>query len=271
VPRIDPSARVADGARLADDVEIGPFCVIGPQVELKQGVRLMSHVSIAGVTTVGERAAVYPFVSLGTAPQSTAYRNEPTQLVIGNDCQFREGVTISTGTVKGGSLTKVGDRCFMMANSHVGHDCKVGNDVIFANGAVIGGHAVLGNNVFLGGLCAVHQFNQVGDGVMIAGLSGVASDIIPFGFAQGAAPALLRGLNVVGLRRRGHSRDEIHRVRSAYKLLFHRTEPFAERVNAAETEFTGDPLVGKIIEFIRSKRPRPLMRADSYPEEPEDL
>jgi UDP-N-acetylglucosamine acyltransferase len=266
VPRIDPSARVADGAKLAEDVEVGPFCVVGPQVELRQGVRLMSHVSISGVTTIGERATVYPFVSLGTAPQSTGYRGEPTQLVIGNDCQFREGVTVSTGTVKGGGITTVGDRCFMMANSHVAHDCQVGNDTIFANGAVIGGHVVLGNNVFLGGLSAVHQFNQVGDGVMIAGLSGVASDVIPFGFAQGANVAHLRGLNVVGLRRRGCSRTDLHRIREAYQFLFHGTGPFSERVIAAQSRFEGDPLIGKILEFIRAKRPRPLMAADAGPD-----
>ena len=142
VPRIDPTARVADGARIADDVEIGPYCIVGPQVELKSGVRLQSHVSIAGDTVIGERATVYPFVSLGTAPQSTGYRGEPTRLVIGNDCQFREGVTVSIGTVKGGGITTVGDRCFMMASSHVAHDCVVGNDVTFANNVALGGHVI---------------------------------------------------------------------------------------------------------------------------------
>ncbi len=257
---------MADGARLADDVEIGPFCIVGPQVQLGKGVRLVSHVSISGVTTVGERATVYPFVSLGTAPQSTGYRGEPTRLSIGNDCQFREGVTVSTGTVKGGGITTVGDRCFMMANSHVAHDCKVGDDVIFANCATIGGHVVVGSNVFIGGLAAVHQFNQIGEGAMISGCSGVSSDVIPFGFALGADGARLRGLNVVGLRRRGCSRSDLHRIREAYRFLFHGSGAFSERIISAQERFAGDPMIDRILDFIRTKRPRPLMIADTGPD-----
>ena len=259
MPRIDPTARVANGARIADDVEIGPYCIIGPQVELKSGVRLQSHISIAGATTVGERAAVFPFVSLGTLPQSTAYRCEPTKLVIGNDCQFREGVTVSIGTEKGGGITTVGDRCFMMASSHIAHDCVVGNDVTFANNVALGGHVTIGNHVFLGGQSAVHQFNQVGEGAMIGGLTGITTDLIPFGFAAGAIPAYLAGLNIVGLKRRGVSRADMHRIRSAYRLLFLGGGTFAERTRIAEVEFAGDPLVGKILDFIHAKRPRPLM------------
>jgi UDP-N-acetylglucosamine acyltransferase len=262
VPRIDPTARVADGARVADDVEIGPYCIVGPQVELKSGVRLQSHVSISGATVVGERATVYPFVALGTAPQSTGYRGEPTRLSIGNDCQFREGVTVSIGTEKGGGITTVGDRCFMMANSHIAHDCTVGNDVTFANNVALGGHVIIGNHVFFGGQAAVQQFSRIGDGVMVGGLSGVTTDVIPFGFATGPIPAYLAGLNVVGLRRRGHSRDEIHRVRRAYRTLFLGTSTFAERLKVAEAEFAGDPLVGKILDFIRAKRTRPLMMVE---------
>ena len=135
MPRVDPSSRVADGAKLADDVEVGPFCTVGPRVELKAGVRLLSHVSLTGVTTIGERTVIYPFASLGTPPQSTAYRGGATRLTVGADCQIREGVTISTGLEDHGAVTTVGDRCFMMANSHVGHDCHVGDDVIFAQNA----------------------------------------------------------------------------------------------------------------------------------------
>ena len=260
MPRIDPTARVADGARLADDVEIGPYCIVGPQVELKSGVRLQSHISITGVTVIGERAAIHPFVSLGGIPQTTDYRGEPTRLVIGNDCQFREGVTVSTGTQNGGGVTTIGDRCFMMANSHVAHDCVVGNDVTFANNAVLGGHVKIGDHVFLGGQAAIHQFVQIGDGAMIGGVSGVTGDVIPFGFAKGQI-ADLAGLNVVGLRRRGHSRDEIHRLRNAHRSLFLGGGTFSERLKAAEAEFAGDPLVGRVLDFIRTKRSRPLMMA----------
>lgn len=261
--RIDPTARVADGARLADDVEIGPFCVIGPNVELKSGCRLVSHVSIAGHTVVGERATVYPFVSLGTVPQSMAYKGEPTRLVIGNDCQFREGVTVSLGTVGGGGITTVGDRCFMMASSHIAHDCVVGNDVTFANNVALGGHVVIQDFVFLGGQSAVHQFNWVGEGAMIGGVTGVTTDVIPFGFAMGPIPAYLAGLNVVGMRRRGLSRPDMHRIRRAYRMLFHGPGTFAERQKEAAAEFAGDPLVGKILDFILAKRPRQLMMPET--------
>ena len=259
MPRVDPTSRVADGARLADDVEIGPYCIVGPHVELKSGVRLQSHASITGHTVVGERAAIYPFVSLGTVPQSTGYRGEPTRLAIGNDSQFREGVTVSIGTEKGGGITTIGDRCFMMASSHIAHDCVIGNDVTFANNVALGGHVTIDDHVFLGGQAAVQQFSRIGEGAMIGGMTGVTKDVIPFGFATGPIPAYLAGLNIVGLRRRGHSRDEIHRVRRAYRLLFLGEGTFAARMRTAEAEFAGDPLVATMLNFIRAKRSRPLM------------
>jgi UDP-N-acetylglucosamine acyltransferase len=174
---IDATARVADGARIGNDVEIGPYCLVGPDVELKDGVRLISHVSITGVTTIGEGTLVYPFASLGTPPQSVHYHGESTKLIVGPGCQVRENVTMNTGTVGGGGVTRVGARCFFMVSSHVAHDCDVGDDVTFANNAVIGGHASIGNNVFLGGNCAVHQFCRIGEGVMLSGLSGAGTDI----------------------------------------------------------------------------------------------
>jgi UDP-N-acetylglucosamine acyltransferase len=232
-------------------------------------VRLHSHVCITGLTVVGERAEIYPFVALGTTPQSTGYRGEPTRLVIGNDCQFREGVTISIGTAQGGGVTTVGDRCFMMANSHVAHDCTVGNDVTFANNAVLGGHVTVGDHVFLGGQAAIHQFVQIGDGVMIGGVSGVTADVIPYGFAKGQI-ADLAGLNVIGLRRRGVAHADIHRIRRAYRALFLGAGTFADRTKSVEAEFEGDPHVGKILGFIRAKRSRPLMMAAADQDEPDD-
>ena len=259
MPRIDPTARVADGARIADDVEIGPYCIVGPHAELKSGCRLQSHVCVSGATVVGERANVFPFVSLGTAPQSTGYRGEPTKLVIGNDCQFREGVTVSLGTVQGGGITTVGNNCFMMASSHIAHDCIVGNSVTFANNVALGGHVEIGDFVFIGGQSAVHQFNRVGEGAMIGGIAGVTTDVIPFGFVMGPIPAFLAGLNVVGMKRRGYSRDDMHRIRRAYRFLFLGKGVFAERLAQAETEFAGDALVAKVLDFIRAKRKRQLM------------
>jgi UDP-N-acetylglucosamine acyltransferase len=256
VPRIDPTARVADGARLADDVEVGPYCIIGPQVELRAGVRLLSHVNVAGVTVIGERTQIYPFASIGTPPQSMHYRGEPTQLVVGSDCQIREGVTLNTGTKGGGGITSIGDRCFLMVNSHVAHDCKVGNDVTFANGVVLGGHVSIGDRVFLGGQAALHQFRRIGEGAMIGGLTGITKNLIPFGFAFGPRAELV-GLNTVGLKRRGCTRDDLHRLRRAYQALFLGDGVFRERLARVEAEFAGDPFVEKIIAFVRE--PGPLM------------
>src|SRR5580658_2200541 len=256
---IDPTARVADGARCDDSVEIGPYCLVGPQVELAAGVRLLAHVYVTGVTTVGQDTVVYPFSSLGTPPQSVHYRGGATRLVIGNACELREGVTMNTGTEAGGGITRIGDRCSFMVGSHVGHDCTVGNDVTLANNVVLGGHVSVGDYTFLGGHVAIHQFVRVGEGVMMAGMSAARDDIIPFGFALGQTGALV-GLNMVGLRRRGATRAQLHQLRRAYRSLFFTEGPIAERVDAVEREFSGDPLVGRIIAFIRAGGKRPLMR-----------
>jgi UDP-N-acetylglucosamine acyltransferase len=258
VPRIDPSSRVADGAKLADDVEIGPFCTVGARVELRAGVKLLSHVNISGVTVIGERTTIYPFASLGTAPQSTGYRGGATRLTVGADCQIREGVTVSTGTEDSGEVTTVGNRCFLMANSHVGHDCHVGDNVIFANGAVLGGHVTVADGVFIGGNTAVHQFCRIGEGAMLGGVSGITRDIIPFGFAFGPKADLV-GLNVVGLKRRKFTRSDVHRIRTAYQALFFSTGTFSERFERISTEYAADPVIGKIVSFIREGGKRPLM------------
>src|SRR6202040_3280423 len=256
---IDPTARVAESARIAASVEIGPYCLVGPRVELKSGVRLLAHINVTGATTIGEDTIVYPFSSLGTPPQSVHYRGGETRLVIGAACELREGVTMNIGTEDGAGITRVGDRCSFMVGSHVGHDCTVGNDVTFANNVVLGGHVSVGDYAFLGGHVAIHQFVRIGEGVMMAGMSAARDDIIPFGFALGQTGALV-GLNMVGLRRRGASRAEMHRVRNAYRSLFFVEGRIADRIDAVEREFAGDPLFGKMIDFIRAGGKRPLMR-----------
>ena len=255
---IDATARVADGARIGDGVEIGPYCLVGPRVELKDGVRLVAHVRVAGDTTIGEGTIVYPFASLGTPPQSVHYRGEPTKLVIGAQCQIREGVTMNIGTTGEGGVTRVGARGFFMVSSHVGHDCDIGDDVTFANNAVAGGHVSIGDNVFLGGNSAVHQFCRVGEGAMVGGVSGVPTDIVPFGFALGQR-AVLVGLNVLGLRRRGASWADLRRLRQAYRTLFFGEGVFADRKDKLATEFADDPLVQKVVAFIRAGAKRSLM------------
>jgi UDP-N-acetylglucosamine acyltransferase len=255
---IDATARVVDGARIGDGVEVGPYCLVGPHVELKDGVRLIGQVSITGATTVGQQTIVYPFASLGTPPQSVHYRGEPTRLAVGAHCEVREGVTMNIGTKAGGGVTRVGERCFFMVGSHVGHDCNVGDDVTFANNAVLGGHVGVGSGTFIGGNAAIHQFVQIGEGSMVGGVSGVTGNIVPFGFAKGQIAALA-GLNVVGLRRRGVTRLTLHRLRKAYQSLFFGDGVFADRVDVVAREFADDPLVQRIIAFVRAGRKRPLM------------
>ena len=256
---IDPTARVADGARIGEAVEIGPYCIVGPQVELKRGVRLINHVNVTGATTIGEETVVYPFASLGTPPQSVHYKGGPTRLIIGAHCELREGVTMNTGTEAGGGVTSIGARCSFMVGSHVGHDCHVGNSVTLANNTVLGGHVEVGDFTFLGGHVAIHQFVRIGEGVMMAGMSAARDDIIPFGFALGQTGALV-GLNIVGLRRRGATKAEMHRIRSAYRSLFFVEGRIADRIEAVAREFADDPIVGKMIAFIRAGGKRPLMR-----------
>jgi UDP-N-acetylglucosamine acyltransferase len=257
---IDATARVAGGARLGEGVEIGPYCVIGPKVEIADGARLIAHVHVTGVTTIGAGTVIYPFASLGTPPQSVHYRGGATRLVVGPRCELREGVTMNTGTEDGGGVTEVGEGCLFLVGSHVGHDCQVGNSVTFANNAVIGGHVTIGDNVFLGGQAAVHQYVRIGEGAMLAGLSGASGDLIPFGFASGGQIADLVGLNAVGLTRRGATRADLRRLRRAYRALFLADGVFADRIEAVAKEFAADPLVEKIIAFIRAGGKRPLIQ-----------
>ena len=255
---IDPTARIEPGAMVGQNASIGPYCVVGPHVVIGDGCRLLAHVHLAGHTTIGARTVIYPFASLGTPPQSVKYKGGPTRLLVGSDCDVRESVTMSTGTEDGGGVTSVGDRCFFMAGAHVGHDCTVGSDVTFANNAVLGGHVSVGDRAFLGGQAAVHQFVRVGEGAMIGGLSGITRDVIPFGFAFGPK-AILVGLNMVGLKRRGHGRADMHRLRQCYRALFLGGGEFCDRLAAVAADYAADPLVGKIVDFLRAGGSRPPM------------
>ncbi len=256
---IDPTARVADGAKVGHNVTIGPYCVVGPDVTLGEGCRLVSHVSISGHTSIGARTVVYPFASLGTPPQSVKYKGGPTRLTIGADCDIREGVTANTGTEEDRGETTIGDRCFLMVNSHVGHDCAVGDNVVMANGTVVGGHTTVGDNVVFGGGVAVRQFVRIGEGAMIVGLSGVRADVIPWGMAHGPLANLV-GLNVIGMRRGGTAKADILKIRRAYQALFFGAGEFRSRLEAVDREFGGDAYVRKIIDFIRAGN-RPLTMA----------
>jgi UDP-N-acetylglucosamine acyltransferase len=256
---IDPTARIDPGAVIGQNVSIGPYCVIGPRVKIGDGCRLLAHVHIAGHTMIGPRTVLYPFASLGTPPQSVKYRGGPTRLVIGADCDIREGVTVNTGTEDDRGVTEVGDRCWLMVGSHIGHDCQVGNDVMFANNVVLGGHVTIGDFAVFGGQAAVRQFVRIGEGAMVVGLSGVRADVIPFGLVQGPLANLI-SLNVVGMRRRGSTKADIHRLRQAYEAMFFGAGTFRERLDHVAAQGGADPLVAKVIAFIRAGQ-RPLTMA----------
>ncbi len=262
MPTIHPTAIVDSAARIADDAWIGPYCMVGAGVTLGPGCRLDLHVNVEGRTEIGARTRVAPFASLGSPPQSKKYRGGETRLLVGADCDIRESVTMSRGTEDGGGITVVGDRCLFMANAHVGHDCRVGDDVTMANNAVLGGHCVIGSHVFMGGLSAAHQFTRIGANAMVSGLCGVRGDVIPYGFAAGSL-SYLAGLNIVGMKRRNVPRQSIHAARRAYRTLFNGDAPFSERVDRAEADSAGDPVVAEIIAFIRSEKDRALCHPKS--------
>jgi UDP-N-acetylglucosamine acyltransferase len=254
---IHPTAIVEDGARLGADVTVGPYSHIGPDVELGDGSVLKSHVVLAGRTKIGVRARIFPFASLGHEPQDLKYKGEPSTLTIGDDCLIREGVTMNPGTEGGGLQTVVGNHCAFLANSHVGHDCKVGSNVILSNNVMLAGHVTVGDFVIMGGGSAVIQFARVGAHAFVGGLTGLEGDLIPFGIATGNR-AHLAGLNLVGLRRRNFDRDEINTLRRAYRLLFAEEGTLKERIDEVAGEFASSPTVQAVIEFLRGAGDRAL-------------
>ncbi|QCK88848.1 acyl-ACP--UDP-N-acetylglucosamine O-acyltransferase [Phreatobacter aquaticus] len=259
---IHPLAHVVSGAQLGQGVSVGPFCMVGADVTLGDGATLHSNVNVSGKTSIGAGTEVHAFASLGSPPQDLSYKGEDTETRIGEHCVIREGVTVNRGTPKTG-LTSIGDRCFMMAYSHVAHDCRVGNNVIFANAATLGGHVKVGDFVFLGGLCAVHQFTRIGEFAMVGGLTGVKDDVIPFGMAFGAngVSGELIGLNVIGMKRRGFTRDDLRTVRACYDMLFYGPGIFADRLEQAGTAYRDHPAAGRLISFIDAGEKRPVMMA----------
>ncbi|MDB5511337.1 MAG: acyl-(acyl-carrier-protein)--UDP-N-acetylglucosamine O-acyltransferase [Enterovirga sp.] len=254
---IHPAAIVDPSARIGNDVRIGPYCMVGANVELEDGVELVSHAVVMGHTRIGARTRIFPFASVGHAPQDLRYAGEPTTLEIGPDCIIREGVTINPGTAKGTGKTVVGERCFFLAHSHVAHDCRVGNNVVLTNNVMLAGHCKIGDYAIIGGGAGIHQFVRVGPHAFVGGLSGVENDVIPYGMVLGNR-AYLAGLNIVGLRRRGFSREQIHDLRRAYRLLFADEGTLAERVDDVAEEFTIHPIVHEILDFIRGGGDRAL-------------
>lgn len=247
---IHPTAIVAPEAELGDNVTIGAFSCVGPDVRLGDNVALISHVVVAGRTSIGANTRVFPFASLGHEPQDLKYQGEPSTLEIGSDNVIREHVTMNPGTRGGGMVTKVGNHGLFMVGCHVAHDSTIGDHVVMANNAALGGHVEIGDYAVLGGLAAIHQFVRIGQHAMVGGMSGVEHDVIPYGSVVGDR-AHLTGLNMVGLKRRGFSRDDIHELRKAYRLLFAEEGTMAERLEDVSATFRDHPTVMDIVNFIQ--------------------
>jgi UDP-N-acetylglucosamine acyltransferase len=252
--QVHPTAVVHPGARLHESVEVGPYTVIGPQVTLGEGTRVASHVVIEGRTTLGARNRIFQFTSIGADPQDLKYAGEDTELVLGDDNQVREFVTLHKGTAGGGGATRIGSGNLFMANSHVAHDCIVGNGCRIGNGSALAGHVTMEDHVIISGLAAVHQFTRLGKHAFISGGAMVTMDIPPYATAQGDRAELV-GLNTVGLERSGYSKEQIERIKEAHRIMFRSKLGLQDALARLRTELGGHPEVDHLIDFVlQSKR-----------------
>ena len=254
---IHPTAIVEDGATLGDGVLIGPYCIVGKDSKLGDGVQMLSHAVVTGRTTIGARSKIFPFASIGHQPQDLKYAGEPSTLEIGSDTTIREHVTINPGTAGGGMITRIGDRCLIMIGVHIGHDCIIGNNVIMSNNVTFAGHCRVDDFVVMSGYSGSTQFVHIGAHAFVGGLSKVEKHLIPYGTAVGN-PAELSGLNLVGLKRRGFDREAIHNLRTAYRMIFSTEGTLRERVDDAAAIFPNDVLVQDVVKFIIAAKDAPL-------------
>jgi UDP-N-acetylglucosamine acyltransferase len=266
---IAPTALVSPGAVIAAGCRIGPYCIVGPGAVLEEGVELASHVVLDGEVRLGAGVKVAPFATIGLPPQDLKYKGQPTRVEIGARTQIREHVTIHRGSVGGAGITRVGADCLLMVGSHVAHDCTLGDRVILANNVLLAGHVTIGDTVFVGGGAAIHQFVRIGRHSVIGGVTGVEGDVIPYGSAMGNRARLV-GLNLIGLKRRGFGRPQIHALRAAFRSLFRAPGVFEDRIAATEAAFADDPLVAEVIAFLRADSKRGLCRAGRNPDSEDD-
>ena len=253
---IHRTAIIDPRAKLHRSVKVGPYSVVGANVEIDENTVIQSHVSIIGNTKIGKNNKIYPYASIGNDPQDLKFEGEETKLEIGNFNKIREYVTINIGTNGGGGLTKVGNNCLFMVSAHIAHDCFVGDNVILANNVPLGGHAHIEDNVIIGGNSAVQQFTRVGRSAMIGGMCGVVRDIIPYGIAHGNR-SILQGLNLIGLRRKNISNQDIMILSDAYKQIF-KNENLTENLNILSKELRKHELVNEVVGFIEKDKKRPI-------------
>ena len=252
---IHKTAIVNSKAKISNNVTIGPYSVIGPNVAIGENTVLQSHVNILGDVEIGKGNKIYPFVSINE-PQDLKYKGETTKLIIGNNNKIREYVSINPGTVNGGGKTVIGNNCLFMVSSHVAHDCLVEDNVILANNVPLGGHAHIEKNVIIGGNSAVQQFTRVGKFAMVGGMCGVVRDVIPYGIVHGNR-SILQGLNLIGLRRRNIPNKEILTLSEAYKEIF-KNENLTENLKNLDSNFKTNDLVKDVVEFLEKDKKRPI-------------
>ncbi len=250
---------ISSKAKIAKGVEIGPFCFVDDNVSIDEGTKLMSNVHITGHTKIGKNNIFFPFSSIGTIPQDLKYSGEVSQLIIGNNNTFRENVTVNLGTKNGGMITKIENNCLFMVGSHIAHDCQISSNVIMANNATLAGHVTLENNCIIGGLSAVHQFVNIGKFAMVGGMSGVESNIIPYGLYIGIRDNL-RGLNLIGLKRKNLKKETINEIQKIFKKIFLKENSIEQNIKLLNDKEKSIVEVKEIINFISSNLKRGICR-----------
>ena len=253
---IQKTAIIDNKAKISQSVKVGPYSIIGPNVEIEENTIIHSHVNLTGYTKIGKNNQIFPFSSIGTPPQDLKYKGEKNSLIIGNNNKFREYVNINPGTEQGGGITSIGDNNLLMVYCHVAHDCKLSNNIVLANNVQVGGHVIIEKNAIVGGSCAIHQFSRIGESSMIGGMTGVLSDVIPFGLSMGNRNNLM-GLNLIGLRRSKVSNENIKKIQSAYDKIFKSTK-FRENIDSLDIDLKENEFIKKIIKFINSDKKRPI-------------
>ncbi len=253
---IHNTAIIDKRAKISSNVKIGPYSIIGPDVEIEENTIIHSHVNLEGNTKIGKNNQIFPFSSIGTPPQDLKYKGEKNKLIIGDNNRFREYVNINPGTEKGGGLTRIGDNNLFMVYCHVAHDCNISNNIVLANNVQVGGHVIIEKNAVVGGSCAIHQFSRIGESAMIGGMTGVLSDVIPFGLSMGNRNNLM-GLNLIGLRRSKVSNENIKKIQTMYEIVF-KSKNFRENIDSLDLNLKKNEFIKKIINFINSDKKRPI-------------
>ena len=258
---IHKSSIIHKDAKVDSKAKIGPFCYVGPKSDIEDNVELISNVHIEGNTHIGKGTKIFPFASIGTQPQDLKFKGESNSLIIGENNTIREYVTINPGTKGGGGKTIIGNNCLLMISSHVAHDCNIGNDVVIANNVPLGGHVTVEDSVVIGGNSAVQQFTRIGRLAMIGGMTGVLKDVIPFGLSFGNRN-YLRGINLIGLKRKKYENKKIMELDSAFKKIFS-SKNLHENLSKINGEYKGNDLVAEVIKFISKDKKRPICTPNS--------